>query len=39
MAALGLFVPKTRFVRSDLVSVVPMSFGRGAHGLGVIGQF
>ncbi|HTQ02206.1 MAG TPA: hypothetical protein VMI54_00065 [Polyangiaceae bacterium] len=36
----GMFVPRVRLVRSDVVvSVVPLELGHGAHGLGAVGTF
>jgi hypothetical protein len=36
----GMFVPRVRLVRTDVVvSVVPLELGHGAHGLGAVGRF
>jgi hypothetical protein len=40
MFLVGMFVPRVRLVRSDVVvSVVPTTFGHGGYGLGAIGRF
>lgn len=36
----GMFVPRVRLVRSDIVvGVAPLELGRGAHGVGAVGTF
>lgn len=40
MFAVGMFFPRSRLVRKDVVvGFVPTTFGRGAYGLGAVGSF
>jgi hypothetical protein len=40
MFAAGMFFPRVRLVRNDVVvSVVPTTYGHGGYGLGAIGRF